>query len=715
MNKKWYNIMLNEDKSSIEVNIYGILGWEVTANQFLAELKSYKNIKTINLHVNSVGGDMFDGIAIYNTLKQHEAKVIAYVDAVALSIASVIVMAADEIIMYKTSHLMIHKPWTISIGNANELQKDIEVLNRLEKSIIDVYLEKFEDKKEKDIANMLEAETWIDANEALEFGLINKIADGGKEDKVNDLYKNEVFKEFKNIPERIKNILNQKVFNIKIPKFQFDDNVPVKQGGDTVINLQLPNNEPNNKGDVQMTEEEKKAIQQAERDRINNIRAAGKTLKVSNEVVDKAINDNVGLEEANKIFIDFFAKHTIPLSPENNDPDVQVQKDETDKFRNGCKKAFHMMAGYDMSKEDKEEVRKNNMPKNLHGLARVCLERAGIKNTGSMTPLDLWSCLIGHIRNEGTSQGSGDFTNILADSINKGFGVGMEQAAVTYPAWTKRMPVNDFRTFNLVNMSHFSDIELIPEGKDFPHGAISDKKETGSVTTKGKQYVLSRQAFINDDMGFIGRVPTAVGNSVSRIINKDCYDSLISNSYAGPTMTEDSNSLFDATNHSNYVESGSGGAPSHTTLAAGREAMRLQALLAPDDRSASIIGNIVPRSLIVPANLEATVEPLVMTPFRPDATYPQGVYNPFGPGGKNQLIPVVEPYLDSGNSTGWYLAADPNTVDTYILLTLSGFDAPTIRSAASDVGEALGIKWDIFFDYGWMVGDWRGLYYNYGE
>ena len=104
-------------------------------------LKECENVSQLNIYVNSNGGDVFAGNAIYNMLKRHKAHKTVYVDGLAASIASVIVMAGDEIIMPANSYLMIHKAWTYAMGNANDLRETADRLENIEQTIVDTYME----------------------------------------------------------------------------------------------------------------------------------------------------------------------------------------------------------------------------------------------------------------------------------------------------------------------------------------------------------------------------------------------------------------------------------------------------------------------------------------------------------------------------------------------------------------------------------------------
>jgi hypothetical protein len=149
--------------------------------------------------------------------------------------------------------------------------------------------------------------------------------------------------------------------------------------------------------------------------------------------------------------------------------------------------------------------------------------------------------------------------------------------------------------------------------------------------------------------------------------------------------------------------------------------MMTRKLLAPEAVSSAQYTGVPPRYILSGPSLQTTIEQLVYTGFliAGSTTAAQtGIYNPYGPEGKNQLLPIIEPYLlnsDSARDTGWYLIANQSQIDTFILLTLNGESSPTLRQENSRISEALGVTWDIYFDWGWMAGDWRGMYYNNGD
>jgi len=173
----------NKNATTAEITIYSSIGEDfwgdaVSAKSFHNELKNLSDkITNIDVRINSPGGDVFDGITIYNRLKQHKAKVTTYVDGMAASIASIIALAGDEVIFSEGASMMIHKPWTLTAGNSLELQETIDRLEDVEEQLVGIYARKTGlDRSE--IKNMLAKETWFLADEAIELGFADKSMEG---------------------------------------------------------------------------------------------------------------------------------------------------------------------------------------------------------------------------------------------------------------------------------------------------------------------------------------------------------------------------------------------------------------------------------------------------------------------------------------------------------------------------------------------------------
>lgn len=171
----------NPGGENAELYIYGdICGSEgecwsrddVCPSMVISALDEVKDAEKIDIYINSGGGDVFAGIAIYNRLKSVKAHKTVHIDALAASIASVIALAGDEVIMPENSFMMIHKAWTYAMGNADDLRACADRLETIEQSIVSVYDENSECSAEE-INEKMSAETWLDAAGASEmFGKV---------------------------------------------------------------------------------------------------------------------------------------------------------------------------------------------------------------------------------------------------------------------------------------------------------------------------------------------------------------------------------------------------------------------------------------------------------------------------------------------------------------------------------------------------------------
>lgn len=169
----------NKTEDTAEIIMYGVIGetWGgegISAKQFSDELaKLPDTVKNITLRINSPGGDVFDGITIYNRIKQHKAKVKVVVEGMAASIASIIMLAGDTIEIGTGAMVMIHLPWTWAAGNRKDLENVINRLVDVEDQLLNIYQKRVKKYTRSEIKLMLEKETWLDASQAIDLGLVD--------------------------------------------------------------------------------------------------------------------------------------------------------------------------------------------------------------------------------------------------------------------------------------------------------------------------------------------------------------------------------------------------------------------------------------------------------------------------------------------------------------------------------------------------------------
>ena len=178
-NKKYYNLETEGTKAALY--IYGdITSWpwlesDVSSYNLSKQLEQLGDVDEIDVYINSYGGEVAEGLAIYNALKRHKAKVTTWCDGFACSIASVIFMAGDTRIMSNASLLMIHNAWTQVSGNANELRKQADDLDTITQASINAYMEKV-NISEEELKELLDEEKWLSPQEALGKGFATMIS-----------------------------------------------------------------------------------------------------------------------------------------------------------------------------------------------------------------------------------------------------------------------------------------------------------------------------------------------------------------------------------------------------------------------------------------------------------------------------------------------------------------------------------------------------------
>lgn len=212
----------------LEIYIYGDIEQEqeefdrddvdratVSANEFRKMLEDALDVREIRLYINSRGGSVFEGTAIYNQLKRHRAKKVVVIDGVAASIASVIAMAGDVVVMPPNTTMMIHNAWMLAVGNAADLRRAADDLDKINSVGRVAYLEKSGGKlSEDELVRLMDEETWLTADEAVFYGLADVIG-YGPERNVADAAQDEM--ERTDILEKAKKfVANQKAYRAAI-------------------------------------------------------------------------------------------------------------------------------------------------------------------------------------------------------------------------------------------------------------------------------------------------------------------------------------------------------------------------------------------------------------------------------------------------------------------------------------------------------------------
>lgn len=382
-------------------------------------------------------------------------------------------------------------------------------------------------------------------------------------------------------------------------------------------------------------------------------------------------------------------------------PHVSAGRDNRDGYQEGAMLAISIRAGLvtDKAVVDKERGGNEFMGMTLVELARESLARQGI-NTRGMSPMQAAGLAFttpGSFVRGTIAHGASDFANILLDAANKSMLTGWTENDETFQVWTRSMSMSDFKTHNLVNLSNFGDLDVVPEHAEYKYGTFSDVKETIALRTYGKLFNMTRQAIINDDLSAFTAIPMKMGRAAARMVGDEAYAVLTGN----PTLNQDSTALFHS-NHGNYFSTTGAGAPSVTTLD-----HHFAAMATRTDPSGATL-NLEPSFILVPHALKGTANALANDQFDPLATAGTMKTNQY----RGRLTVVADARLDTFNAAGWFLAANPSRIGTVVVGYLNGQSAPYLEQENAFTQDGVAMK--VRLDCRAAAEDFRGLIYDDG-
>ncbi|EPO5265197.1 ClpP-like prohead protease/major capsid protein fusion protein [Providencia rettgeri] len=655
--KSWFQ-MKAISETSADIYIYDEIGmWGVSAKRFTEDLISLGNISHINLHIHSPGGEVFEGIAIYNQLKNHNATITVYIDGLAASMASVIAMVGDEVKMPKNAMMMIHKPWGVSWGDANDMRDYADLLDKVENVLIPAYMEKTGKTKEE-IEAMLGEETWLTAEECVEHGFANTVIEPVK--AMASLSSKRI-EEFKSMPKSLQNTLKNSLAN---PRNTTTSNAPAAE----------PARQSQNPTSTQHpdTASIQAQARQAEQTRMNGIKDLFAMFggKHDSIMVECLTDINCTVEQAKDKILDLVAKEATPTNTNNYGAHIYANNGNI--VGDSVRASLMTRAGYD-------EIQADN-PYNcmtLRELARISLADRGV-GVASYNPMQMIAMAFTHT--------TSDFGNILLDVANKSILQGWNEAEETFDLWTKKGQLSDFKTATRVGMGGFNSLRTVREGAEYKYVTTSDKKETIALATYGELFSISRQAIINDDMSMLTDIPMKLGSAAKATIGDLVYLILTKNE----KMRSDNKPLFSA-DHGNTIKGGM----DVDTIGNGRTAMRKQ-------KEGERTLNIRPAFMLVPTALEIAAIQVVGSGSVKGADVNANIINPI----RNIAEIITEPRLDINSDTTWYMTSAKGT-DTIEVAYLNGVDTPYIDQQEGFTSD--GVTTKVRIDAGVAPVDYRGL------
>lgn len=404
------------------------------------------------------------------------------------------------------------------------------------------------------------------------------------------------------------------------------------------------------------------------------------------------IRENKTVEEVQRDILDKLTRENHPINT-----GVKVGADEEDKFRRAAADGMVIRGGVQIDKP--ADGARDFRGTSLKDLAIRCMERDGedVKDLILRSPDEIYGMLCRQFYNPSAS-----FPAIMDEAINKAYVEGHNKAQATFDRWVKKGTLKDFKsTKHEYIAGPAGDFYEVPENGEIKHDTPKDiKRPNRQIKTYARQFTMSRQAFINDDIGFLSTIPARYAAAARRTQNKQAYSILVNND-----KIYDGTPLFDA-KHNNIVKTGS--APTRDTFLK----MLLKLQMMTDEFGEAI--NIRPATVIVPVGYVFDMftlfnSPTIQTSENTQAANP--LYN------YRSMIEIVEDatlnsLVKSNEPVPWFLGGAADDVDGVWIDYLNGDEIPKIRRM--EAPGTLGYVWDIFLDWGITVVDFRGLIKNPG-
>ena len=650
-NQSWYTIQA-KTADTAEISIYDeIGGWGISAQQFAKDFKALgNNLKQINLHIHSPGGDVFDGIAIYNLLKNHPANKTVTIDGLAASMASVIAMAGTEIIMPENAMMMIHKPWGVQGGDADDMRKYADLLDKVEDTLIPAYAAKT-GKSAEELAEMLAAETWLNGKECVEHGFADKLAEPVK---AMAQLQSKRLGDYNNMPKAIKDMLMNPQGNAGV--ITASETTSIKTETNASVN---PVAQVDNTAQVQ-----------AELNKRNtDIKAVFAPFGTThNDLLVECLGDlSITADQAKDKLLAKLGAGTTPsaaATPYAGNGNI---------VGDSVKQSLLARAGIDKDKADAKDNAYNAMT--LRELARASLVDRGISVSGQ-NAMSMVGLAFTH--------SSSDFGQILIDVAHKSLLKGWETAAENFDQFTSRGTLTDFRAAKRVGLGDFGYLPQVGEGEEYTYGTIGDEGASVALATYGQLFSITRQAIINDDMHLLTKIPEKMGQAARATIAKLVFALLTGNAIA-----QDGKKLFDGS-HKNSFDN------------AALDVANIDKAIQMMNGFVNTRGEplaIEPDFMLLPTSLYTRAKQVLGSASVEGADINSGIINPI-----RDIVPTVKSArLQVADPKSWYLINKEAIEVSY----LDGIDTPYMEQQQGFTVDGVSTK--VRIDAGVNVIDYRGI------
>lgn len=667
----WYEIRSGGAPGAAEILIYGDIGdsWEdesLTAAEFVKAIQALE-ADTVTVRINSHGGSVADGLAIYNAIRRHPADTAVEVDGVAVSIASMIAMAGDTIHMAANAMMMIHAPWVMAMGNATELRNISDMLDKFAKAMGSAY-ERSGKGQDEILALLGDGEDhWYTAEEAVAEGFADDITEALQIAASLDLSR------YRDMPAAAAAITVDK-------ETLMPTKTKAAQSGaeEEIMHKDDPKKEPVDV--VAVAEEARAEAMKTEQVRRTGVRAIYAPFASRPEMVhamDAALDDPaITVAAASKMALDKLGEGEEPIVPPG--ANVEVGKSAREKFVEGASKALLARAGV-----EKQDHTNEFRGLRLVDMAREAMELANVSMRGK-TGMEVVGAAF--------TQSTSDFPVLLENTMHKSLLAAYERAATVWRSIARAGSVSDFRAHPRLRLGGFSTLDTINENGEFKYQGIPDaRKESITATTKGNLINLSRQMIVNDDLDGFMRYTDLLGGAAARSVEADLFALLASN----PAMS-DAVTLIHA-DHGNTTT----GVITAATVGAARVLMRKQVVTGTTDDYL----NIQPAVLLCAEEKRDTAAVLMAAEDNPESSRSR-VPNPV----RNAATVVSSPRVADPK---WYLFADPAIAAALEVAFLDGNQEPFLDM--QDGFTVDGALYKVRLDYGVAALDWQPIVYSTGS
>lgn len=704
-----------------ELLLYGVIGdwWDgLDAQTIVSQLEQFSGNEIV-VRINSPGGSVVEGLAMYNRLKQSSKRVVVYIDGMAASMGCAIAMAADHIYIPSNALMMMHKPSVDYVGgNEMDLRDIADELKNLEASYIQLHVDKTGKAFEEIEALIADGKNhYFRGQDAIDYGLADSLietvalsAAACAQFKALDIpapYQQTLFNKtaaaaakpqeddcmwlkikakrggwhyvpavsaaltgsFSSVEEAVAELKGAlKIDNVEAlitGKTECDVETLEAMAAHFGLEPNVANNEP-----ATPTVSGAQAVQD-ERNRVKDLRAIAAQASIDDAELNDWIDSGVQIAEARAKALDAVANRDAQFTP-------------TASIRTGGHvgaqgmRAAMVNAMLNRAAPGRYELTEDG--RDFRGMQLADMVSASLEAAGATVRGRSRSELVAMAMNT-----TSDFPLILQDVANKTLRDAYAEAPVTYKMVAAQSSASDFKAKHSLQLGGGSALEKVNESGEFENGTVSESGESYKLETYGKIFNFTRQLLINDDLSALTRFMAQIGRAAGRKENALTWGLVKSN----PSLAKDGPVYSTGAARKNQF---SGTGITETELSAGRKLLRQMKGLDGE------VLNVLAKYLVVGSERETAAQK-ILGAIQPDSATS---FNPFA----KSMEHIVEPLLDGVANNPWYLFADPSDAPVLEYCYLDGEAGPYLETKWGFETDGMSLK--VRHDFGVGFVDFRG-------